>query len=128
MVAALGALLATLLFLVPACDDRAGIGCGDDVCALCCNAGECRGSDATCWEGGDEGGRLILFCDGPEDCGLGETCCAGLPGGSFAIVSQCDPIATCAALPSPQFLCHDDADCRPGERCAVSFLGLVTCQ
>lgn len=121
-------LFSALLFSSVGCDDRTGVACGDDVCALCCNAGECRGSDATCFEGGDQAGRLILFCDGPEDCALGETCCAGTPGGSFAVVAQCGSIASCAALPTPQYLCHDDADCRPGERCASSFLGVVACQ
>ena len=70
----------------------AGILCGDAVCDLCCNAGECRETEAGCFDGAGDAGRLILRCDGPEDCLAGETCCAGIPGGSFAIVAACETI------------------------------------
>ncbi|MFO0617023.1 MAG: hypothetical protein U0414_30790 [Polyangiaceae bacterium] len=130
MVAAFAGLFSAIVLHGSGCDSGAGIVCGDEVCASCCNAGECRATDTSCLEGSDEGGRLILRCDGPEDCLVGETCCAGIPGGSFAVLAECGAIAACAALPTPLYLCHDDGDCRPGERCSAAPFGLAltTCQ
>ena len=129
MVAAFGVLIALIGTVASACGG-AGILCGDAVCDLCCNAGECRESEAGCVDGAGDAGRVILRCDGPEDCLAGETCCAGIPGGSFAVFADCGSIAACAALPNTQYLCHADDDCRPGERCAASAVGLdlLACQ
>lgn len=129
MVAAFAVLFALVGASTAACGST-GIQCGDAVCDLCCNAGECRETEAGCFDGAANAGRIILRCDGPEDCVAGQTCCAGIPGGSFAIIAECSTVASCAGLPSPQYLCHDDEDCRPGERCAASAFGidLLACQ
>jgi hypothetical protein len=102
--------------LVVGCEDDGGgsgggrkkieIQCGEFHCDECCREGECA-SETSCDLEMDP--VLTFFCDGPEDCSEGETCCAGIPAGSFPLRAECNPAAECAQLPL-QF-CHEDEDC-----------------
>ncbi len=58
------------------------------------------------------------FCDGPEDCSGGDTCCAGIPAGSFPIRSECTAPAECSMLPNALYFCHSDEDCGELGSCA----------
>lgn len=81
--------------------------CGAAVCegeAVCC-AGF---AGTRCAEGGQcEAAELAITCDGPEECGAGQRCCAGFPLGAACV-------AECGA--NEQIRCHEDADC-DGQRC-----------
>lgn len=85
-----------------------GIQCGSDSCDECCLAGTCD-SAASCDAESD--GVPVLFCDGPEDCGSGEACCAGLPAAAFPIRAECTAAAECSTLPEAIYFCHADEDC-----------------
>jgi hypothetical protein len=88
----------------------APIECETEACDECCLNGECASVDA-CEAVGES--AIVLFCDGPEDCDGGDTCCAGLPaGGSFPIVASCTAPAQCENQGvGSLYLCHDEADC-----------------
>lgn len=79
--------------------------------------GTCIASDAMCM-------GATAACDGPEDCGGGEVCCArvGLGGAS----TTCEASAMCASgAYGPFELCHAPADCTDGTDmcCPVMMFG-----
>lgn len=58
-------------------------------------------------------------CDGPEDCGRGEVCCASV---AWAEERGADAATACLSARRcrdryAEIACHRDADCRPSERC-----------
>jgi len=99
-----------------------GIACGFDICEppqVCCwdtrsepAAPECT-SESACV---DIHG-FILRCDGPEDCGAGESCCC-----SNCHFDEFLPESSCIDIVSCERLCHTEDDCNAGELCC----GFVT--
>lgn len=107
----------------PEADPGAGVvECGD--------AGMCAIESSICCVGLEgfecaEGAMCPPFtapqaCDGPEDCGDGERCCAGFPQGA-----TCK--AACAEV--EQDLCNDDADCEgvPCQECMFPGASAQVC-
>ncbi len=90
--------------------------CETESCNDCCLNDVCDTAQA-CDNYADSG--WVYFCDGPEDCSNGETCCAGIPGGgSFPIRAECTAPAECSMLPSALYFCHTDEDCGNLGTCA----------
>jgi len=98
---ALGSLALALAVLGMACGDDGNtlvqyepsqkiekVNCaGGEACAECCNDGFCAVGQS-CQDGSGEDGRVIFFCDGPEDCAAPKMCCIkGTQAG--AIVGSC---------------------------------------
>jgi hypothetical protein len=73
---------------------------------------ECQPRELTCpWE------WATILCDGPEDCGAGERCCADLI--DVRTPTSCRP----ACLGPQVHLCHGASDCGPGEPFCCFFPG-----
>lgn len=82
---------------------------GGAKCAECCNNEVCAVGQE-CNAGASTENRVILFCDGPEDCAAPKVCCVkGSPGG--ALVGSC--ASTCNEGAKA---CHVPANC-DGEPC-----------
>lgn len=78
-------------------------GCGCDLPTICCFDGSSL-EDSWCGAREECTGQIIS-CDGPEDCGLGEVCCAN------DIEARCVPDGECSVV--EEQLCREDDDC-PG--------------
>lgn len=82
------------------------VACGPMSCEVCCMKGFAESvvcaTDGVCPED-----FLDTPCDGPEDCGDGEECCAGA-----GEPSMCKPTGSCDPM------CHTDEDCAPGTSCS----------
>lgn len=90
--------------------------CGTTRCALetstCCatlTGGSCVSGGGGCPATG--GARR---CDGPEDCRIGEICCARAEGTAGIYRSACSNRDGCQGGFA---MCHADADCGSGLRC-----------
>lgn len=84
---------------------------GGEKCAECCNGGFCAVGQS-CNDGATEDGRIILFCDGPEDCAAPKVCCVkGTEAG--AIVGSCADTCDSGAK-----ACHVPENCG-GEACGT---------
>lgn len=93
----------------------------------------CVGRDDVCREFTDpcKSTDVAVSCDGPEDCGLGEVCCAR----SSRVACDPEGASHCPIAPdtSATIVCHTDADCGSGsatpicEREASVALSLLTC-
>src|SRR5512139_1827446 len=103
---ALGLLSPVAVVFILGCDDEAAtqiqytderplekVNCAGGLkCAECCNDGACAVGQE-CNAGSSEDGRIILFCDGPEDCAAPKVCCVkGTDAG--AIVGSCADTCT----------------------------------
>ncbi len=106
----------------PLPDTKVSIGCGQQTCAgatpyCCASVGSytCVAAGAEC-----TGNRYRLTCDGAEDCGIGEACCALFGGPNEG--SRCMPATNCKG-PSPSHarMCTSTAQCFPGQAC-VGFI------
>src|SRR5688572_10797853 len=106
------------LFLLFACDDEAStqtiyqddrpvekVNCaGGAKCAECCNDDACAVGQE-CNAGSTEDGRVILFCDGPEDCAAPGVCCVKQTDAG-AVVAAC---GVCSG--EGRRVCHLPANC-----------------
>jgi hypothetical protein len=101
-------------------------GAPGNTCALpehCCFSNYTAQHDGSCEATSCAYGTID--CDGPEDCGQGESCCAhaiidpndGLRG--YALACQA---SACGAPPLERELCHPDgAPCRNGGTCGTAY-------
>ncbi len=93
---------------------------GGAKCAECCNDGACAVGQE-CNTGATEDGRVILFCDGPEDCASPKFCCIK-QAQAGALVGSCAD--TCDG---GYKACHVPANCG-GEACgafeAAAYVGV----
>lgn len=105
-----GALAAILPILCGDCGASVEVACASEACGECCLNSSCETQEA-CESHLDSG--TVLYCDGPEDCSSGDTCCAGLPASaSFPIVARCTPPAECSMSGvGVVYFCHVDEDC-----------------
>jgi len=94
-----------------------GVRCGGDVCVdaeFCCASLGTRScmspGGVTCLTG------KHVRCDGPEDCGGGEKCCASYDG--TVCRDNCGTPAT---------FCHTTADCGEADYCCPTQSGYATC-
>jgi hypothetical protein len=98
------------------------VACGNMACALpatsCCNnynePEECIAPGGDCTYG------VVLACDGPEDCGAGEVCCATLytqgAGNSYEYTSCA---STCTGKDF-RVVCGASGECPQGKTCGTS--------
>lgn len=84
---------------------------GGAKCAECCNDGACAEGQA-CNAGSNSEDKVILFCDGPEDCGGGVCCVKRSSGG--ALVGACTTVCKDGGRPA----CHIPNDC-DGQQCVT---------
>lgn len=91
--------------------------CEIESCDECCLNSVCDTAQAC---GNYAMGGSVLYCDGPEDCSNGDTCCAGIPGGgSFPIIAECTAPAECSMIGvGVYYFCHSDEDCGNLGTCA----------
>jgi hypothetical protein len=101
-----------------ACPSTAGCSCaGSSICCAATAGGQV--SSASCMEL-NACKELAIACDGPEDCGGGEVCCATSP---TSMTAECHPANECASAVSLVF-CRKDADCAfPFTRCVPATKG-----
>lgn len=103
--------------------------CGANRCdvpgTVCCSgagdAGTCMASGGSCPAGG------ARICDGPEDCRMGETCCARMDTPSI-YRSVCVNADACMV---GMGMCHTPADCAGAQCCPVTVgpgLSLLLCR
>jgi hypothetical protein len=94
------------------------VACPPDTCVvpeICCwspvtRSGTCATAATDCLT------RTTVSCDGREDCGQGEVCCAD----SVSSIA-CRKVDVC---PPERTVCNDPSDCiKPGMTCSVDFLG-----
>lgn len=93
---------------------------GGAKCAECCNDGACAvGQD--CNAGATEDDRVILFCDGPEDCAAPKFCCVKRTEAG-AVVGSCAD-----SCENGDRACHVPANC-DGNACGAfepaAYLGV----
>jgi hypothetical protein len=74
-------------------------------CAECCNDKVCA-EGQFCLDGSNDEDRVILLCDGPEDCTAPGVCCMSNSNGG-ALIARCSGGSTCEGLT----LCHNPDNC-----------------
>jgi hypothetical protein len=111
-----------------------GVSCGDDAttlvqyqddpslekvncaggakCIECCNDGACAEGQA-CNAGSNAEDKVILFCDGPEDCDSGKVCCVKRSSGG-ALVGACTTVCNDGGAKA----CHVPNNC-DGQQCTT---------
>jgi hypothetical protein len=94
--------------------DAAKVNCaGGAKCAECCNDGACA-EGQSCNAGSNAEDKVILFCDGPEDCGGGgKVCCVKRSSGG-ALVGACTTVCNDGGSAA----CHIPNDCS-GQQCVT---------
>jgi hypothetical protein len=102
-------------------DGAVGVACGTTTCSAtqeCCLTNGQR----TCVDQGNCQGAAFE-CDGPEDCQMGEICCASNTGGTPGTTCQ-DATDMCRAI-----ACHNDPDCPMTDPkcCQLGMTGLNVC-
>jgi hypothetical protein len=96
---------------------NAGIDCGGSTCdpstQFCCVTGNSPVEQCTAQNAVGPRCDFGAYCDGPEDCPRGESCC-----GPTSAVSEsvCRPSCVGRAV-----FCHADADCASGDSCCPVF-------
>jgi len=114
----------------PVTSDGGGGGTGVDCMGMTCDPSEqcCvtmagGGASAACIAADAECMGATADCDGPEDCGGGDLCCARVGLGGVAIA--CESATSC--MPGgfgPFELCHSETDCTtPGQMCCPIMMG-----
>lgn len=92
----------------------AGVPCGDMTCLrdqTCCVTLEGGAAMSMCIASDMRCAGITLACDGPEDCGMDEVCCAGAGAVGGATGARCTSARMCSASPGSLLLCHTAADC-----------------
>lgn len=91
------------------------IQCGSASCSECCLDNGCA-SKAACEQAFED--SLVIYCDGPEDCTNGTTCCSCPPlAGSTSITAACNAPALCADCWVAYYFCHSASDCGGNKTC-----------
>jgi hypothetical protein len=101
------------------------VSCGPLSCSVssakCCAYRDgqiCRPRDVSCGEGQSQ------YCDGPEDCGRGQVCCARVDPNSAGVYrSECRDFDECDS--DYARLCHVQSDC-PFQRCCPRVVSGVS--
>ncbi len=78
---------------------------------------------ARCIAGASTCAPFTAACDGPEDCGVGEVCCASASKGyrhGRSSSTTCMGRRLCAADVESFSACHSDRDCEPHARCDLA--------
>jgi hypothetical protein len=100
-------------------DQDAGVAgevmCGGEICRDTCCVGF---AGPRCAQGGCAFFEIPALCDGPEDCGAGEQCCADQVSG--ARCGQCGP--------QQVEVCHRDLECSAGRCIECGFPGVGSLQ
>lgn len=96
----------------------AGVACGSAVCTpgteMCCVAGSAPSMQCELVNAVGPKCDFSAVCDGPEDCGAGQSCCG--PSGA-KIATYC----ASGACPAGDTLCHTPSDCPgSGQLCCPS--------
>ncbi|MCZ7682920.1 MAG: putative metal-binding motif-containing protein [Sandaracinaceae bacterium] len=101
---------------VPCAGFSAPMGCGapNQCCEVNLPFTMCR-HPSVC-TAGTTGGGAAVRCDGPEDCPSGELCCA-----------SGDRETVCSAACTGVRVCHEDADCEPGDACGTITAWFRSC-
>jgi len=106
------------------------IDCGMMTCNAateqCCLGGGPGGGTATCIAIGDTCMGVASDCDGPEDCGAGQVCCASRDSSGGFGARCADSCGGGGTIGGGFELCHDAMDCsdRADMCCPLAFGGI----